>query len=295
MARGRRGRRRMSARGHRSNRRVHRRRGVPLAVSLAAVPVGLVLAGALLVTGVGEDLDPFRNTADGQASGQTGASVTESPPEASEDDDFFARPPATPEGGQEQEPTPSGDSGPRSADVTASSIPEEDSGDGEGDGGGRDGSDSGSGGGGTGGNANPGGNGGGGRGEDGGISGASAGAVADQVVSLVNAERADAGCGPLKVDSRLTAAAQEHSEDMNRRDYMSHESPEGEGPGDRARRHGYDAWGAENVAKGQTSPEQVMEAWMNSEGHRRNILNCDLVSIGVGESGNAWTQMFGWK
>jgi hypothetical protein len=81
---------------------------------------------------------------------------------------------------------------------------------------------------------------------------------------------------------------------MNRRNYMSHQNPEGEGPGERARRHGYNAWGAENVAKGQTSAAQVMDAWMNSEGHRNNILNCGLVAIGVGESGNAWTQLFGW-
>ncbi|OOC53019.1 MULTISPECIES: CAP domain-containing protein [Nocardiopsis] len=295
MARGRRGRRRMSAPGHRSPRGGRQRRGAALAVSLAAVPVGLVLAGALLVSGVGEGLNPFQNTADGQVGDQTGVPSAGAPPEASEDDDFFARPTTAPEEpGQEREPTPSGDSEPQSADVTASSIPEDSGGGGSdgGDGGGSDGNGSG----GADGGEGPGGDGNGGRGEgDGGVSGSSAGSVADQVVTLANDERAEAGCGPLTVDPRLTAAAQEHSEDMARRDYMSHENPEGEGPGDRARRHGYDAWGAENVAKGQTSPQQVMDAWMNSDGHRRNILNCDLVSIGVGESGDAWTQMFGWE
>jgi uncharacterized protein YkwD len=98
-------------------------------------------------------------------------------------------------------------------------------------------------------------------------------------VTLVNSERESAGCGPLRVDPLHTAAAQEHSEDMDRRDYLSHESPEGKGPGDRVGRHGYDAWGAENIAKGQTSPEQMMDTWMGSQGNRDNILNCDLVAI----------------
>jgi uncharacterized protein YkwD len=258
---------------------------------MAAVPVGLVVAGALLFTGAESGLDPFQNTADGQAQeGGLGTAVTDDSlvPEASEDADFFASPTATPQ----REPAPSGEGvAPQSAQ--ASSVPE-DGGD-EDTGGGGSGGDGGggseSGGGGSGGGD------GGGNGGGGGDSGSDApsGGAAEQVVTLVNAQRADAGCGPLRVDSRLTAAAQEHSEDMNRRDYMSHESPEGEGPGDRADRHGYDAWGAENVAKGQTSPQQVMDAWMNSDGHRRNILNCDLVAIGVGESGNAWTQMFGWE
>lgn len=294
MARGRRGRRRKSADGHRRTERV--RRSLPLAVPLAAVPVGLVLAGALLFTGADSGLNPFQNTASGQAQeGGAGTAVTDDSlvPEASEDADFFASPTAEPE----QEPTPSGDGGePQSAQ--ASSVPE-DAGDEESGGG--DGGDggAGSGGGSAGGGSDGGGSGagsGGGTGNGGGDggSGAPSGGITDQVVTLVNAQRADAGCGPLRVDSQLTAAAQEHSEDMDRRDYMSHQSPEGEGPGDRAKRHGYDAWGAENVAKGQTSPQQVMDAWMNSDGHRRNILNCDLVAIGVGESGNAWTQMFGW-
>ncbi|CAL9411577.1 hypothetical protein SUDANB121_01680 [Nocardiopsis dassonvillei] len=281
MARGRRGKRRASTR------RSQRRRPVPLAVTLAAVPVGLTLAGTLLVTGAGEELNPFRTTADGSAlpEGSASSVSTEPPavPEASEDPDFFVSPDAP-----AAEHTPSGDIEPQSAGVTASSSPEdsEESAGGDADRG------SAAGGGGSAGGGNGNGNGGGGNGGQG---GAGASAVTDEVVRLVNAERAGAGCGTLRVDRRLTAAAQEHSEDMDRRDYMSHENPEGEGPGDRARRHGYDAWGAENVAKGQTSAAQVMDSWMNSPGHRANILNCGLVAIGVGESGNAWTQMFGWE
>ncbi|MFD3686960.1 CAP domain-containing protein [Nocardiopsis sp. NPDC058631] len=277
MARGRRGKRRMSAREHRSQNDGRRRRPVPLVVTLAAVPVGLTLAGALLVTGAGEHLNPFRNTAAGsQAPGEIGTAVVDDSlvPEASADDDFFAAPSAVPQ----DRPTPSGAGEPQSADVTASSVPEDAEEDETASGGGGDGG------------------GGGDRGGGGGGGGSSSGGgVTDQVVSLVNSERASAGCDPLKVDSQLTAAAQEHSEDMDRRDYMSHESPEGEGPGERANRHGYDAWGAENVAKGQTSAAQVMDAWMNSPGHRNNILNCGLVAIGVGESGDAWTQKFGWE
>ncbi|MFD6097030.1 CAP domain-containing protein [Nocardiopsis flavescens] len=282
MARGRRGKRRASPR------RSQRRRPVPLFVALAAVPVGLTLAGALLVTGAGDELNPFRTTADGSALPDGSASsVSTAPPQvpdASEDPDFFVSPDAP-----ASERTPAGDSEPQSADVTASSSPEDsesedDDGDrGQGAGG------SGSGGGGGSGGSNGGGGGGGGGGTG------SSSAVTDEVVRLVNAERAGAGCDALRVDSRLTAAAQEHSEDMDRRDYMSHENPEGEGPGERASRHGYNAWGAENVAKGQTSAAQVMDAWMNSDGHRRNILNCGLEAIGVGESGNAWTQKFGWE
>ena len=291
MARGRRGKRRTSARGHRSG-RDGRRRPTPLVVTLTAVPVGLTLAGALLVTGAGEDINPFRNTAgDSQSSGEIGGAVTDASlvPEASEDDDFFAAPTSAPGEGAEGEPAPSGGGEPQSADVTASSVPDDDGGssadaggsDGEDDSGGRD--------------EDRGDEGGGGEADRGDGGDFTAGGVNGQVVTLVNNERADAGCDPLRVDSRLTAAAQEHSEDMDRRDYMSHQNPEGEGPGDRARRHGYDAWGAENVAKGQTSPGQVMDAWMGSSGHRENILNCGLVAIGVGESGNAWTQMFGWE
>lgn len=279
MARGRRGKRRAGTP------RSQRRRPVPLVVTLAAVPVGLALAGALLVTGAGDELNPFRTTADGSALPEGAASSvsTDAPavPDASEDPDFFVAP-ETPAA----ERTPSGNSEPQSADVTASSSPEdsgtpreEDSGRGNGNGGGAGGESAG----------NGGGNGGGGQG------GSASSAATDEVVRLVNAERAEAGCDALRVDSRLTAAAQEHSEDMDRRNYMSHQNPEGEGPGERARRHGYDAWGAENVAKGQTSAAQVMDSWMNSEGHRRNILNCGLVAIGVGESGNAWTQLFGWE
>lgn len=115
----------------------------------------------------------------------------------------------------------------------------------------------------------------------------------DRVVDLVNAERTAAGCGPVHVDERLAAAAQEHSQDMAEHDYLSHESPEGEGPRERADRHGYPHLVAETVARGQQSAERVVETWMASDRHRDIILNCDRVAVGVGEVDRAWTQKLG--
>ncbi|MFF9912427.1 CAP domain-containing protein [Streptomyces sp. NPDC013457] len=121
--------------------------------------------------------------------------------------------------------------------------------------------------------------------------------VADQVISLVNAERAKAGCGPLSANATLTRAAQGHSDDMAARDYFDHTNPDGDGPGERVTAAGY-PWSTygENIAMGQSTPEQVMNSWMNSPGHRANILNCDFKEIGIGvhdEGGPYWTQVFG--
>ncbi|MCY0949483.1 sigma-70 family RNA polymerase sigma factor [Streptomyces sp. H27-S2] len=122
--------------------------------------------------------------------------------------------------------------------------------------------------------------------------------VAGQVVALVNKERATAGCGPLKDDAQLRAAAQGHSEDMAKRDFFSHTSPDGADPGKRTTAAGY-RWSTygENIAKGQQTAQSVMESWMNSSGHRANILNCAFKDIGVGvhqgAGGPWWTQNFG--
>ncbi|MFK0257794.1 sigma-70 family RNA polymerase sigma factor [Streptomyces sp. NPDC090445] len=121
---------------------------------------------------------------------------------------------------------------------------------------------------------------------------------AGQVVALVNAERAKTGCGPLKDDSQLRTAAQRHSDDMAGRDFFAHTSPDGSDPGDRTTAAGY-RWSTygENIAKGQQTPESVMDSWMNSPGHRANILNCSFKDIGVGihrgSGGPWWTQNFG--
>lgn len=119
---------------------------------------------------------------------------------------------------------------------------------------------------------------------------------AQQVVALVNEARDLAGCKPLKVDDRVVEAARGHSTDMAERDYFSHTTPEGVGFAERMRAAGYPSPGGENIAKGQRSAEQVMNSWMNSDGHRRNILNCGFTTIGVGLDTRAWTwtQNFGW-
>ena len=117
-----------------------------------------------------------------------------------------------------------------------------------------------------------------------------------QVVALVNQERAKAGCGDVGVDDRLVKSAQAHSDDMSARDYFSHTSPEGVTFDQRIKKAGYPQPGAENIAKGSTSAEQTMKMWMNSDGHRRNILNCELTKLGVGVTtdGWYWTQNFGY-
>jgi len=117
-----------------------------------------------------------------------------------------------------------------------------------------------------------------------------------QVVTLVNAARAQHGCDPLRVVPELADAAQGHSTDMADRDYFDHTTPDGVGFAERIVAAGYPNPGAENIARGQRSPTQVMNSWMESEGHRENILNCQLTAIGVGldKDGWYWTQNFGY-
>ncbi|WP_093850591.1 CAP domain-containing protein [Streptomyces pini] len=120
--------------------------------------------------------------------------------------------------------------------------------------------------------------------------------AAARVVELVNSERAKAGCAPLKANEKLTAAARAHSQDMADHRNMSHTGSDGSGPGDRIERAGYE-WRTygENVAYGYRTPESVMDGWMSSPGHKRNILNCSFQEIGVGlaQPGDYWTQTFG--
>jgi len=119
-----------------------------------------------------------------------------------------------------------------------------------------------------------------------------------QVVALVNKERASAGCGPLTEDAQLEKAAQAHSDDMAARNFFDHVNPDGADPGQRITAAGY-KWSTygENIAQGQQTAEAVMDSWMNSPGHRANILNCSFKDIGVGvhngSGGPWWTQDFG--
>ncbi|CAO5149652.1 conserved hypothetical protein [Frankia sp. AiPs1] len=122
-----------------------------------------------------------------------------------------------------------------------------------------------------------------------------------QVVTLTNVERQQAGLLPLSVDPVLTAAADGHSADMARRGFFAHTSPDGRTVSDRVTALGYRySRVAENIAAGQTSAQEVVSGWMNSPGHRANILLPQLREIGVGhavggEYGTYWTQVFGTK
>lgn len=121
----------------------------------------------------------------------------------------------------------------------------------------------------------------------------------DEVLRLVNVERGNAGCGALHMDSRLRKAARDFSALMAAKNFFDHVSPDGSTFVDRIARAGYprEQAAAENIAYGYRDPAAVMKGWMNSEGHRRNILNCSLKAIGVGlayrNSTPYWTQDFG--
>ncbi|GAU70397.1 hypothetical protein SSP35_19_00330 [Streptomyces sp. NBRC 110611] len=127
-------------------------------------------------------------------------------------------------------------------------------------------------------------------------SAAPASGAAARVLELVNSERGKAGCSPLKLNAKLTKAAQDHSEDMAEHRAMSHTGSDGSAPEERLSRAGY-SWSSygENVAYGYSTPESVMEGWMTSPGHKRNILDCSFKEIGVGlaQPGDYWTQDFG--
>ncbi|MFG2532098.1 CAP domain-containing protein [Streptomyces sp. NPDC048516] len=120
---------------------------------------------------------------------------------------------------------------------------------------------------------------------------------AQKIVELVNAQRAQHGCGPLTVDSHLQTAAQKHSDDMAARNYYEHNTPEGVDPGTRMTNAGFpwSSW-AENIFKSPKDPATAMDGWMKSPGHRDNILNCSYKSTGVGvnlsANGPWWTQDF---
>ncbi|MFE4667395.1 CAP domain-containing protein [Streptomyces sp. NPDC056716] len=123
--------------------------------------------------------------------------------------------------------------------------------------------------------------------------------TAAEVTELTNGERVRAGLRPLAPDTLLTAAAQAHSADMVARDFYSHTSPEGGQPWDRAAAAGARRRSVgENIACGQRSAPEVVTGWMNSPGHRANILKPDFTHIGIGlagggRAGTYWTQLFG--
>lgn len=119
---------------------------------------------------------------------------------------------------------------------------------------------------------------------------------AEQVVKLVNAERAKEGLPALEMQTDITAAANVRAREIKQK--FSHTRPDGSSFSSVLKEQGVSFRGSgENIAWGQKSPEQVMNAWMNSDGHRANILNKNFKNIGVGyyqdEQGvNYWVQLF---
>lgn len=124
------------------------------------------------------------------------------------------------------------------------------------------------------------------------------GAYEQQVVDLANKERAAAGLSALKVNTKLAGMAEKKAEDLRDNHYFDHNSPVYGSPFDMMRQFGISYQSAgENIAKGQRTPEEVMNGWMNSPGHRANILNSSYTEIGVGyvTDGNGtgyWVQEF---
>ncbi|RFU65418.1 CAP domain-containing protein [Peribacillus glennii] len=116
-----------------------------------------------------------------------------------------------------------------------------------------------------------------------------------QVVELTNAERAKQGLKALQIDNELSKVAGIKSQDMKDKNYFDHNSPTYGSPFDMMKKFGISySYAGENIAMGQKSPQEVVQAWMNSQGHRENIMNPNFTHIGVGHvaSGNYWTQMF---
>jgi uncharacterized protein YkwD len=124
---------------------------------------------------------------------------------------------------------------------------------------------------------------------------------AARVIQLINAERAKVGLSALSAQEQIYSAAQLHSSDMACNNYLSHTGLDGSTVGERTQRQGY-SWSSvgENIAAGYSSPESVVQGWMNSPGHKANILGASYTEIGIGYAfGNAsgygsyWTAVFG--
>jgi hypothetical protein len=127
----------------------------------------------------------------------------------------------------------------------------------------------------------------------------------NEVLQLTNQFRSENGRSPLRLNAELNATAYGHSEDMAQQDYFSHTGKDGSLPWDRAKEVGYEARAmGENIAAGQRTPQEVVQGWINSPGHRANLLNANYTELGVGyyylanDTGSVnynryWTQVFG--
>ncbi|MEL6778261.1 MAG: CAP domain-containing protein [Cyanobacteria bacterium J06597_16] len=123
----------------------------------------------------------------------------------------------------------------------------------------------------------------------------------DDVFNLTNAERQRQGLSPLTLSTELAQAAQDHANDMANNNYFAHEGSNGSTPATRAKARGYNFSAiAENIGAGYSSPAEVVQGWLNSPGHRKNILNGTYTEIGLGFARNSqskfgtyWSQVFG--
>ncbi len=122
-----------------------------------------------------------------------------------------------------------------------------------------------------------------------------------ELLKLTNLERKKFGLAPLKLSPKLTQAAQSHAVDMAKNNYFNHKGLNGSSMEDRAKRNGY-AYSAlgENIAAGKATPEGTVRQWMNSPGHRTNILSGKFTEIGFGYANapnslyrHYWVQVFG--
>lgn len=118
-------------------------------------------------------------------------------------------------------------------------------------------------------------------------------APSGSVMSFLNAARAQNGLPPVTEDRRLTQSAQSHAQDMQMNGFFSHTGSNGSSFSDRARAAGYTCARNENIANGQRTAEGVVTAWMNSPGHRRNLLATNVTEFGIGRTENNWVLVMG--
>lgn len=105
---------------------------------------------------------------------------------------------------------------------------------------------------------------------------------AETVLSAVNAARAKAGCQPLRMNAKLTAAAKAHAKAMAEQNFFGHAGKDGSRMSSRIKRQGYSyRTAAENIAAGYRSAGQVVSGWLKSAGHRRNMLDCRMRETGI--------------
>ena len=113
-----------------------------------------------------------------------------------------------------------------------------------------------------------------------------------EFLALMNAERAKHGLKPVKLNNELNKAAKDYSVLLNTTNQFKHDADGS--PGDRAKKAGYPStYVGENIAKGSHNAKDTFEMWMNSPGHRANILKPEYTEIGLGRDGDVWTQTLG--